>query len=964
MNPLPFPFALRRIRSHLALALCLTGGMALAAALAVAIPLYADGVNRYLLDAALSSASAKEQTASFGSAQDRPFDAAQDKPFDFIFHYIGSWYEPVTPEQYTPVDAYLQNQFAGMVGLLQESLTRYVSTGRLQLYPAGETINRSQRLELVKLAFVTGIFEHVKLVEGRLPQPKVDNTASLEALAPLTLANEIGLEAGIAYLLYQPGNPPTQLQVLITGLWAPDDPSETFWFYPPGAFDKRLLIPEETFFGPVAQALPLPVDEAVWRLTLDGQAVFGEAVPGLLARIDQAQIQISALLPHTDLETSPVPALRQYRRDSLALTGLLFIFSAPVLGLALYFLGLVAGMFVRRQRNEIAVLRGRGATRRWVTGVYLLEWLLVGGLALALGVGLGVVMARPMGQTHSFLQFNQTTTLSIHLSRSALGAGLGVVGLSLAFSLLPVWQAGRDTIVSHKREQARARRKPLWQRFYLDVMLILPVLYSLYALRGQGSSPVSTWTSSPYEDPLLFLLPTLFILALGLLLLRLLPHLLTILEKAIAFLPGIVPLLAFRQLARAGRSQMGPLMLMVITLALAGFVASMAKTLDQTLADAVYYEIGADLNLVEGGEYTGESATTPTAGGQATSPTVSQPGQNDPALWNFLPVAEHLNLPGVLAAARVGQYAATLDAGGQSASGTLIGVDRADFPDAAFFRDDFASEPLVSLMNRLASDPAALLLDRATWERLHLNTGDPVVVQMALEDPIQISFKAVGVLDYFPTLEPGTETFFIANLETIFEAFGGYLPYDVWLRTSPEANPDEIIQGIHDLRIAVIRAQDARAVLEQKLNAPSRQGMLGLLSIGFLAAALLSIVGFLLHARFSFQERFIQLGVLRALGLSIRQMGLYLALEQCLLVVTGLLAGTGMAVLTAYLFIPQLPTGFTGLGALPSVVAIAWQPIIWIEVAFAGVLLVGIGLTLWGLVQRQVFQAIKLGENL
>lgn len=933
--------------------------MALAAALAVAIPLYADGVNRHLLNEALSTASAKDRTA----------------PFDFIFHYIGSWYEPVAPEAYTPVDTYLQNRFAAAVGLPQEGLTRYVSTGSLQLYPAGETINRSQRLDLVKLAFVTGIFDHVSLVEGRLPQPVADPNTPLEALAPLNLANEIGLEAGATYLLYQSGTPPTQFQVLITGLWVPDDPAETFWFYPPESFDKRFLIPEETFFGPVAQHLPLPVDEAVWRLTLDGRSVFGDAVPGLLARVDQAQIQISALLPHADLETSPVSALRQYRRDSLALTGLLFLFSAPVLGLTLYFLTLVAGMFVRRQRNEISVLRGRGATRRWVTGVYLLEWLLVSGLALALGMGLGVAMARLMGQTRSFLQFDVTpapspdlgTGLPIHLSWSAVGAGLGVVGLSLAFSLLPIWQAGRDTIVSYKREQARARRKPLWQRLYLDALLILPVLYSLYALRGQGNNPLSTSAPSPFEDPLLFLLPTLFIVALALLLLRLLPYLLTILEKGVAILPGIVPLLAFRQLARAGHSQMGPLMLMVITLALAGFVASMAKTLDQALADTVYYEIGADLNLVEGGEYTGESGGTtalPTVGG-LTAPVVSSAsGQNDPALWNFLPVAEHLTLPGVLAATRVGKYDATLDAGGQSASGQLIGVDRADFPGVAFFRDDFASEPLVSLMNRLASDPAALLLDRATWERLNLNTGDPVVVRITLDDPLEISFKAVGVLDYFPTHDPTGDSFFIANLETIFEAFGGYLPYDVWLRTSPEAKPDEIIQGIHDLHIAVIRAQDARTTLAQKLNAPSRQGMLGLLSIGFLAAALLSVVGFLLHALFSFQERFVQLGVLRALGLSIRQMGLYLAVEQCLLIMTGLLAGTGMAVLTAHLFIPQLPTGFTGLGALPTVVEIAWQPIFWIEITFAGVLLAGIGLTLWGLVQRQVFQALKLGENL
>ncbi|MFQ5616752.1 MAG: FtsX-like permease family protein, partial [Anaerolineales bacterium] len=180
----------------------------------------------------------------------------------------------------------------------------------------------------------------------------------------------------------------------------------------------------------------------------------------------------------------------------------------------------------------------------------------------------------------------------------------------------------------------------------------------------------------------------------------------------------------------------------------------------------------------------------------------------------------------------------------------------------------------------------------------------------------------------------------------------------------PDANPDQIVRGLNDMGIAVVRVQDARSTLAQILAAPSRQGMLGLLSIGFLAAALLSVVGFWLHALFSFQQRFVQLGVLRALGLSRRQMGLYLALEQLLLILTGLLAGTGIAVLTAHLFIPQLPTGFGGrLSALPSLVEIAWHDIFRIQCAFGAALLGGIGLTLRALIKGRVFQAVKLGEN-
>ena len=53
---------------------------------------------------------------------------------------------------------------------------------------------------------------------------------------------------------------------------------------------------------------------------------------------------------------------------------------------------------------------------------------------------------------------------------------------------------------------------------------------------------------------------------------------------------------------------------------------------------------------------------------------------------------------------------------------------------------------------------------------------------------------------------------------------------------------------------------------------PERQGLFGFLSIGFAAAALLTVLGFSLYALFSFRRRFIELGMLRAIGLSSAQM--------------------------------------------------------------------------------------------
>jgi putative ABC transport system permease protein len=104
--------------------------------------------------------------------------------------------------------------------------------------------------------------------------------------------------------------------------------------------------------------------------------------------------------------------------------------------------------------------------------------------------------------------------------------------------------------------------------------------------------------------------------------------------------------------------------------------------------------------------------------------------------------------------------------------------------------------------------------------------------------------------------------------------------------------------------------------------------------------------------------------VLRAVGLSARQMSAYLALEQLVLILTGVAVGTGIAVLTANLFIPHLPVVFDAhAGTPPFVVEIAWGDIARVYAIFAGMLVLGIGSTVFSLRRMKIFQVVKMGES-
>ena len=65
---------------------------------------------------------------------------------------------------------------------------------------------------------------------------------------------------------------------------------------------------------------------------------------------------------------------------------------------------------------------------------------------------------------------------------------------------------------------------------------------------------------------------------------------------------------------------------------------------------------------------------------------------------------------------------------------------------------------------------------------------------------------------------------------------------------------------------------------------PQRTGLFGALTVGFAVAALLTVLGFFLYSFLSFERRLLQMGILRAMGLSIGQLFGLLIFEQVFLI--------------------------------------------------------------------------------
>ena len=849
---------------------------------------------------------------------------------------------------------------------------RHVATDKMRLFPSEDAaFVPDEPLLWASLGFVSDLEAHIQLVEGEFPADQWARRASpvCEVLVSRKTADLLGLQVGELYTLFATGQVGAQIPVRIAGVWQAGDPSDPFWFYQPDAFDEMLLTSESAFVDQVVPALEAPVATAVWYQIYDGSRVRPATVNGLLENVAVVEARVTVLLNNTTLDVSPVPALQSYGKSASLLTLVLTIFSLPVIGLVAYFISLIAGMVVRRGQSEIAIMRSRGISRRKIVNLYLLEGLLLGGLGLAGGLLLGRWMAQLMSRTHTFLDPAILTRLTggradghrlyAHLSglrpggrrpdagcptdpgparlptlhrHPALGAGPVAAGPGVAallsgslsvgaalLRLVPTGQAGHD-------HPGFGQQRSLFQSA---------------ALSGAGA--------------FLFLARLAF------------PAFLPAADEA----PGQAGSLAARHDAPAHAAPTGPLHHAIRRAAAAAHPDGQPGHL--------YRLDGGHPGQppVGPGVLPGRRRPEPGRAGRKHRGDgdghPAGPGDDDRANFgrtshsgSFCPSASTSMCAGVKAAARVGDYSATANIGGRQQAGQILGIDRVDFPGVAFFRPDFAyNESLGELMNRLAVASDGILVSSSFLTQQGLTVGDPLRLTVgAAGDYAEVSFTIVGSLGLFPTLYPQDGPFFVANLDHIHNALGGTYPYDVWLATDASADSDTIVEGVRDLGLVVVTARDARETIAAEQTRPERQGLFGLLSVGFIAAAVLTVIGFLVYAVVSFQRRFIELGMLRAIGLSTRQMAAYLAGELAVLILTGVTLGAGLGVWASTLFIPYFQVGSDKTALVPPfVVQVAWQQLGVILVIFGAMFVVAVAVLAVLLTRMRVFEAVKLGET-
>lgn len=250
-----------------------------------------------------------------------------------------------------------------------------------------------------------------------------------------------------------------------------------------------------------------------------------------------------------------------------------------------------------------------------------------------------------------------------------------------------------------------------------------------------------------------------------------------------------------------------------------------------------------------------------------------------------------------------------------------------------------------------------------------LNIGDPLPVDMMLTQdmaaaglkPFRLTFEIVDVFDYFPTVyadKPGV----LVNTEYLDAMTGGAFPNGVWMKLEPGAVSKDIVEALDMLNVKPNRVKDLRATLHEDQSRLEYVGIFGLLSICFLAGAILAAVGTLVYSMSTMNARSQRFAALRALGLSQGQIVRMVLIEFVVTLAYGILAGAALGVWASVLYVPMYPlTDNLSVPIPPFVPMVDWQRVVWMAGLMSLALAVIVGGVVYKTWRERISEVLRLG---
>jgi len=817
-----------------------------------------------------------------------------------------------------------------------------------------------------QLLAITDMTDLVELTYGRFPSPELINGNTIEVIASELLLFNHNILMGelLSVVDVHSGDPDRRLFAHVVGIYEPAEGAELVWSTLNINHGNIMIINDQLIHDHFIPNYHTDYRLSTrWLYALDSNTMSSNRTEHYLAVLAAQRIRFGLYF-----EDNITTTIIRYTQQANQLATTLLVLQLPLFIMLALYIYMVSRQILQLEQNDISVIKSRGASRAQILGLYIMQGIFIAAIALPVGMLLGVGICRVLGSSSGFMVLVQRAALYIEINAEVFIYAGAALLFSFLVMIFPVIRFSKVTIVSYKLTKSGKPRKPLWQRYFLDVLCFGISLYVIYNFYLYSDQIMELASAERAFDPLLLLGSSMFIIGLGLLCLRFFPYVIRLIYwMGRRFWSPSVYASLLKVVRSAGEEQF-IMIFLIFTLAIGIFSAQSARTLNLNYEHEIRYVTGADIVFQErwrdnsiGGE-----------GGQRVLPPFESYHRYFEPMFS-----RYTNFEEVDAVTRVLRRTTPFSSRGIHLQMQFMAIETNTFGETIWFRDDLTRVHLNHYLNTLGSRPDGVILS-ANLRDLGFEVGDTFILNSPahpLREQVRTPLVIVGFVEHFPGFSQyelrrlGTGAYVeeeqylaVANLGQI-QNLWGVIPYQVWMRT--HTNSSQFLNDfITENQIALHWLNSTPASLVEMRNSPMVQGTNGVLTVNFLITLLICFSGFLIYWILSIRSRVLQFGIFRAMGMSMRGIIRLLVNEQLFITLTALGIGALVGELAARNFVPLIQISFSAAQRpVPLLIVVEARDYINLYIVMGIMIVLCLSVLFAFVAKMRVAQVLKLGED-
>jgi putative ABC transport system permease protein len=568
-------------------------------------------------------------------------------------------------------------------------------------------------------------------------------------------------------------------------------------------------------------------------------------------------------------------------------TGLL-VFAAVALLVGGFLIFNTFSVTVAQRTKEFALLRVLGASRRQILRSVLIETLVVGVVASVLGVLAGIALAPGLAaMLKAFGLDLGTTGIEIKPSSVIIGLVVGIVA-TMVSGFVPARRATRVEPVTAMRESVtpgfgRLRRRRIVVSLGLLAVGVLALVYGLFGGTGSSSGDAS----------LLGLGALLMVFGVAVLAPVLVQPLARGIGAPLARAQGLTGVLARENAIRQPQRTAVTAAALMVGLALVVFVTIFAAGLKGSVSHVIDKQVTAKLVVQNQDGFSPIPA-------KVTQTVARIPGVEKASAFRFSPSLVR----------------------GVSGTTSANGIDPATAAAVIELKWTQGSQALLSSLTNTQT-----LLDGDWAKSHHLGVGETMHVTTPAGK--QLDYKVVGT---FKNQAGMTANVIVTNASMVASWDSTQIQY-IWASAAPGTDQAKLA-ATADAALKAYPSTDALSIDQfKKKQQEGLNTLVGLVFALLLLSVLIALLGIVNTLALSVHERTRELGMLRAVGMSRRQVRRMVRAESVITAVIGAVLGTVLGL--AFAVIVSRPLADQGFVFIVPIVSLI---LFFVLAAVAGVL--------------------------